>query len=138
MPWFWHLCSLMLFSFEFQNAKMSKIPKMPKWSKCQGAKKKCQNQKMIESRCMFSKKNTKENLGKFSKHRPSDLMLSISWFFYKCVGLSVCVSACSLLRYHLNIFFPPTSRSQMSKFLEIQNPWGKVMERSGLRIKKKY
>ena len=28
---------------------MSKMPKMPKWSKSQDAKKKCQNQKMIES-----------------------------------------------------------------------------------------
>ena len=39
----------MLFSFEFHNTKESKMPKMPKWSKCQDAKKRCQNQKMIES-----------------------------------------------------------------------------------------
>ena len=29
--------------------------------------------------------------------------------------LSVCVSVCSLLRYRLNVFFAPTSRSWMSK-----------------------
>ena len=30
--------------------------------------------------------------------------------------------------------FAPTSRSQMSNILEIRNPWGKVMDRSGLRL----
>ena len=40
---------LLLFSFEFHNAIMSKMPKMPKWSKCQDAKKGCHNQKRIES-----------------------------------------------------------------------------------------
>ena len=38
----------MLFSFEFHNAKVSKMPKVLKWSKCKDAKKRCQNKKMIE------------------------------------------------------------------------------------------
>ena len=33
--------------------------------------------------------------------------------------------------------FAPTSQIQMSKILEIQKPWEKVMERSGLRIEEK-
>ena len=30
--------------------------------------------------------------------------------------------------------FAPTSGIRMSKSLEIRNPWGKVIERSGLRL----
>ena len=52
-----------------------------------------------------------------------------------CVCLCVCLSVCSLLRYHLNIFLPPLPEIGCPKFLKIQNPWGKVMERSGLRFK---
>ena len=57
----------------------------------------------------------------FWKHRP---MLSISQ--------NVCLSVCSLLRYRLNVFLPPLPKVRCPIFLEIQNPWGKVMERSGL------
>ena len=45
---------------------------------------------------------------------------------------SVCPSVCSLLRYHLTVFLPPLPEVGCPIFLEIQNPWGKVMERSGL------
>ena len=64
----------------------------------------------------------------FSKHRPSGPMLSIS----RNVRLSVRLSVCSLLRYRLNVFLLPLPEFECLKFLEIRNPWGKVMERSGL------
>ena len=49
------------------------------------------------------------------------------------VRLYVCPSVCSLLRYRLTVFLPPLLEVGCPIFLEIQNPWGKVMERSGLR-----
>ena len=74
----------------------------------------------------------------FSKHRPSGPMLSISRFVRPSVctsvRLSVCLSVCSLLRYRLTVFLPPLPEVGCPIFLEIQNPWGKVMERSGLRF----
>ena len=58
--------------------------------------------------------------------------------FYKSkcpyVCLFVCLSLCSLLRYRLNVFLPPLPEVGCPIFLEIRNPWGKVMERSGLRF----
>ena len=66
----------------------------------------------------------------FSKHQPSGPMLSIS----QNVRLSVCVCVCSLLRYRINVFLPPLPEVGCQIFLEIRNPWGKVMERSGLRF----
>ena len=57
--------------------------------------------------------------GAFSKHRLSGPMLSISQNVRLCV--------CSLLRYRLTVFLPPLPE------VGSQNPWGKVMERSGLR-----
>ena len=57
--------------------------------------------------------------------------------FYKSKCLSVCPSVClcicSLLRYRLTVFLPPLPEVGCPIFLEIQNPWGKVMERSGFR-----
>ena len=41
---------------------------------------------------------------------------------------------CSLLSYRLNVFLPQLSKVGCQKCLEIRNPWGKVMERSGLRF----
>ena len=64
----------------------------------------------------------------FSKHRPSGPMLSKSGN----VHLSVRLSVCSLLRYRLNVFLPPLPEVGCQIFLEIRNPWGKVMESSGL------
>ena len=46
---------------------------------------------------------------------------------------SVCLSVCSLLRYRLNGFLPLLSEVGCPISFEIRNPWGKVMERSGLR-----
>ena len=68
----------------------------------------------------------------FSKHRPSGPMLSISQNFHMFVCLFVCV--CSLLRYHLTVFLPPLTKVGCPIILEIRNPWGKVMERSGLKV----
>ena len=31
---------------------------------------------------------------------------------------------------HLTVFWPPLPEVQCPKFLDLQNPWGKVMERS--------
>ena len=51
------------------------------------------------------------DINAFSNHRPFGMMLSISQFSH----MSVCVSVCSLLRYRLNVFLPPTSQNRMSK-----------------------
>ena len=62
-----------------------------------------------------------------------------AFFKLKClcvflfVRVCVCLSVCSLLRYYLNVFFPPLPKVGCPKFLEIWNPWRKEMERSGLR-----
>ena len=61
-------------------------------------------------------------------------MLSISRNVRLSVRPSVRLSVCSLLRYRLNVFLSPLSEVGCPKFLEIRNPWGKVMERSGLRF----
>ena len=55
---------------------------------------------------------------------------------YVClfVCLSVCLSVCSLLRYRLTVVLPPLPEVGCPIFLEIRNPWGKVMKRSGLRF----
>ena len=54
---------------------------------------------------------------------------------FVCVSVcvSVCLCVCSLLRYRLTVFFPPLPEVKCPIFLKIRNPWGKVMERSGLR-----
>ena len=62
--------------------------------------------------------------------------------FYKSkcpsVRLSVCPSVCSLLRYRLTVFLAPLPEVGCPIFLEIRNPLGKVMERSGLRYEHFY
>ena len=60
-------------------------------------------------------------------------MLSISRNVRLSVCLFVCLCVCSLLRYRLTVFFPPLPEIGCPIFLEIRNPWGKIMERSGLR-----
>ena len=55
--------------------------------------------------------------------------------FYRSICPYVCVSACSLLRYRLTVFLPPLPEVECPIFLEIRNPWGKVMERSGVTFK---
>ena len=46
---------------------------------------------------------------------------------------SLFFSLFSLLRYRLTVILPPLLKVGCPIFLEIRNPWGKVMERSGLR-----
>ena len=55
---------------------------------------------------------------------------------YICLSfcVDVCLSVCSLLRYRLTVFLPPLPEAGCPIFLEIRNPWGKVIERSGLRF----
>ena len=60
-------------------------------------------------------------------------MLSLSRNVRPFVCTSVRLSVCSLLRYRLTVFLPPLPEVGCPIFLEIRNPWGKVMERSGLR-----
>ena len=65
----------------------------------------------------------------FSKHRPSWAMLSISGNVRLRVRVSVRLCVCSLLRYRLNVLLPPLTEVGCPLFLEIHNPWGKVMEK---------
>ena len=64
----------------------------------------------------------------FSKRQPSGPMLSISRNVHLCVCVFVCLSVCSLLRYRLTIFLHPLAKVGCPKFLEIRNPWGKVVK----------
>ena len=66
----------------------------------------------------------------FSKHRPSGPMVSIS----RNVRMFVCVFVCHTFSLRLTVFLPPLPEVQCPNFLYIRNPWGKVMERSGLRF----
>ena len=84
--------------------------------------------------CMILEMNYFFWVDVFSKHRPSGPMLSISRNVHMCVCLSVCLFVCSFLRYRLTVFLPPLPEVGCPKFLEIRNPRGKVMERSGLRF----
>ena len=61
------------------------------------------------------------DINAFSNHRPFGMMLSISQFSH----MSVCVSVCSLLRYRLNVFLPPTSQSWMSHIFRDSESLGK-------------
>ena len=62
-------------------------------------------------------------------------MLSISLNVRLSIRVFVRLCVCSLLRYRLNFFLPPLPELGCEIFLEIRNPWGKVMERSGRRFK---
>ena len=59
--------------------------------------------------------------------------------FYKSkcpsVCVSICLSLCSRLRYCLNVFLPPLPKVGCPIFLEIRNPWRKVIKRSGFKFK---
>ena len=59
--------------------------------------------------------------------------MSVCVFVRLSVCLSVCLSVSSLLRYRLTVFLPPLPKVGCPICLEIWNPWGKVMERNGLR-----
>ena len=64
--------------------------------------------------------------------------------FYKSKCPSVCLSVRPSVRpcfrlytfeHRLNVFLPPHPKVGCPKTLKIRKPWGKVMERSGLRLK---
>ena len=74
----------------------------------------------------------------FSEHRPSGLMLPLSWFVHMCVCLYVCLCVCSLLRYRFNVLLPPRPKVGCPKNLDIRNPWGKVKKRSCFRFESIY
>ena len=61
--------------------------------------------------------------------------LWVDAFYNSCVCVSVRVSI-RLFTFDVPFkrLFAPTSGICMSKILDIRNPWGKVMERSGLRF----
>ena len=99
-----------------------------------GPKGRCFENSLVEENILFPL-FTYTNWFTFSKHRPFGPMLSISRFVRTYVCTSVCTSVCSLLRYRLTVFLPPLPEVGCPIFLEIQNPWGKVMERSGLIFK---
>ena len=61
-------------------------------------------------------------------------MLFISRNVRLSVRVFVRVIVCSLLRYRLTVFLLPLHEVGCPIFLEIRNPWGKVMERSGLNF----
>ena len=51
------------------------------------------------------------------------------------MSVCLCVSLMSLFMWYIfRPIFPPLPEVGCPNCLEIQNPWGKVLERSGLRI----
>ena len=56
-------------------------------------------------------------------HKKKKFFVFVFYFFFP------------LLRYRLTVFLPPLPKVGCPIFLEIPNPWGKVMERSGLTFK---
>ena len=71
-----------------------------------------------------------DSLGDIFKASALRPMLSIS----RNVRMSVCVSVRHTFSLCLTVFLPPLPKVQCLNFLDIRNPWGKVMERSGLRF----
>ena len=75
-----------------------------------------------------------ESLGKSNKKKWSQIW---TFLFENCLKSPrkkklFSSSLFSLLRYRLKVFLPPLPEVGCPIFLEIRNPWGKVMERSGL------
>ena len=76
-----------------------------------------------------------ESLGKSNGKKWSQIW---TFLFENCLKSarkksSFFLSLFSLLRYRLTVFLPPLPEVGCPIFLEIWSPWGKVMERSGLR-----
>ena len=98
------------------------------------------SQGYLQRRCQEHPKEPKwwfskdmATLKKFLKNRPSGPILSISQnvHMFVCVCVCLCVD---FLRYRFNVFLSPIPEVRCPIFLEIRNPWGKVMEISGLRF----
>ena len=77
------------------------------------------------------KKNKDEHEEKIFKQ---SALWADAFYKSKCPSVcpTVCLGVCSLLRYRLTVFLPPLPEVGCQIFLEIRNPWGKVIERSGL------
>ena len=117
------------FFFPLVNSRMSKT--------CVNCVTKCKGPTYTPLKSNFTNFISKafyRQLMPFSKHRPSGPMLSISRNVRQSVCPSVRLCVCSLLMYRLNVFLPPLPKVGCPIFLEFRNPWGKVMERSGLRF----
>ena len=73
---------------------------------------------------------------KYTRVFKASALWADAFYKSKCpyVCLFVCLFVCSLLRYRLNVFLPPLPEVRCPKFLQILNPWGKLIERSGLRF----
>ena len=58
--------------------------------------------------------------------------------FFLCVKMLVCLSVCLFVRdtfcFRLTVFLHPLPKVQCPNFLDIRNPWGKVIKRNGLRF----
>ena len=92
---------------------------------------------ILHEKCQNNAKTNSAELclRQFSKHRPSGPMLSISRNFRLSVRVFVRPSvrpSVHFLRYRLTVFLPPLLEVGCPIFFKIRNPWGKVMERSGL------
>ena len=94
--------------------------------------------------CIFKKMSWQSLLhGKMNPNLPvcnTSALWADAFYRLKCpsvcpfVCLFVCLSVCSLLRYRLNVFLPSLPKVRFPIFLEIQNHWGKVIGRSGIRL----
>ena len=59
-----------------------------------------------------------------------------AFYKLKCPNVCVCVFVCLFtFEVPFNCLFAPLPEVRCPIFLEIQNPWGKELERSGLRFK---
>ena len=56
------------------------------------------------------------------------------FFISRDVRVCVCLSVHHTFSLRLTVFLPPLPEVQCLKILDIRNPWGKVMKRSGLRF----
>ena len=91
----------------------------------------------VDSKAKNKRKHTFLVQNRFSLNRPSGPIQSVSQFVRLSVRLSVCLSVCVFtFEVPFKRLFAPTSRCGCPIFLEIRNPLGKVMERSGLIFEK--
>ena len=63
-----------------------------------------------------------------------DLLLKAHHYILLSVCPCVCLSVRHTFSLRLTVFLPPLPKVLCLNFLDIRNPWGKVMERSGLRF----
>ena len=96
------------------------------------------NMTYMAGQAVFSLFNTKKKPSKvtetypvFSKHRPSEPMLSISRFVHMCVHVSVCLFT---FKVPFKRLFSPTSQSQMSKKTLDSESLGKSIGKKWSRI----